>query len=365
MINWVELHREAWNQIQVAKAADRLAHALLLTGSAGIGKLEFAETVAAALLCDQPGADGLACGSCTACTWHASGNHPDFRRLRPEAYSEALPEAEDAKPSAAKADKKKSEQIRIDQVRALESFIQVGSHRGRRIILIEPAEAMNEATANALLKSLEEPPPGVHFLLVSHAAERLLPTVRSRTRAIPLAVPTTSVALAQIAKITPSLRQADIWLNRCAGALRFAVQLAQAAEKHPNATEDALAEVGILDALLAQLPLGERMDPLALAKTCEGLIKGDQSGLRLALLIDWLQRWALDLQLVRLGAAPMVFPEQTVVLQRLASQLNDDALRSYPDFLFESRKLSGHPLNIKLFLESIFSRTIALYEQQA
>ncbi|MFM7123142.1 MAG: hypothetical protein ACKOW6_06125, partial [Fluviibacter sp.] len=186
-----------------------------------------------------------------------------------------------------------------------------------------------------------------------------------RTRAIPLAVPTTSVALAQIAKITPSLRQADIWLNRCAGALRFAVQLAQAAEKHPNATEDALAEVGILDALLAQLPLGERMDPLALAKTCEGLIKGDQSGLRLALLIDWLQRWALDLQLVRLGTAPMVFPEQTVVLQRLASQLNDDALRSYPDFLFESRKLSGHPLNIKLFLESIFSRTIALYERQA
>ena len=365
MINWTALHAEAWAQIQSAKAADRLAHALLLTGSAGIGKLAFAEAVAASLLCDQPGPDGQACGTCTACTWHASGNHPDFRRLRPEAYADDLPEAEDAKPSTAKTDKKKSEQIRIDQVRALESFVQVGSHRGRRVILIEPAEAMNEATANALLKSLEEPPAGVHFLLVSHAAERLLPTVRSRTRAVPMAVPAPATAIQQIAAIKPALRQGELWLNRCAGALRFAISLAQAAEKHPDATDEATVEVGLLDAMLAQLPLGNRMDPLALAKTCEALIKGDQSGMRLALLIDWLQRWTLDLQLVRLGAAPLVFPEQLVALQRLAAQLNDAALASFPDFLIESRRLSSHPLNIKLFLESIFSRAMALYEPQA
>lgn len=364
MINWIELHRDAWTQIQSAKAADHLAHALLLTGSAGIGKLAFAEAVAASLLCDTPGPNGVACGQCTACTWHASGNHPDFRRLRPEAYSEELPESEDAKPGA-KADKKKSEQIRIDQVRALESFIQVGSHRGRRIILIEPAEAMNEATANALLKSLEEPPSGVHFLLVSHAAERLLPTVRSRTRTVPMTVPSEAVARAQIAACQPPLRQGVLWLNRCAGALRFAVTLAQADEKQPGATEEAIAEVNIVDALLSQLPLGARMDPLALAKTCETLIKGDQSGLRLALLIDWLQRWTLDLQLVRLGSVPLIFPEQITAIQRLAGALNEDALQEFPDFLLSCRRLSGHPLNIKLFLESVFSRTMALYETQA
>ena len=145
-------------------------------------------------------------------------------------------------------------------------------------------------------------------------------------------------------------------------ALRFALELAQAADKHPNATDEAMAEVAILEALLAQLPLGERMDPLALAKTCEALIKGDQSGMRLALLVDWMQRWTLDLHLVRLGATPRVFPEQLNALQRLAAQLNDDALQSFPDFLLESRRLSSHPLNIKLFLESIFSRTMALYE---
>lgn len=363
MINWTALHQNAWSQIQTARTADRLAHALLLTGAAGIGKLAFAEAVAAGLLCDQPTADGHACGICTACTWHASGNHPDFRRLRPEAYADDMPDTDESKPAAAaKADRKKSEQIRIDQVRALESFIQVGSHRGCRVILIEPAEAMNEATANALLKSLEEPPAGVHFLLVSHAAERLLPTVRSRTRAIPMGVASDTDAQAQFAVMQPPLRQGALWLNRCAGALRFALDLTEAAEKRSSATDDALAEVAMLDALLSQLPLGARMDPLGLAKTCESLVKGDQSGMRLALLINWLQRWTLDLQLVRLGASPAVFPEQISALQGLATQLNERALQAFPDFLLEARRLSSHPLNIKLFLESIFSRAMGLYE---
>ena len=147
-MHWQNIHQSAWTQLQRARQEGRLPHALLLTGPAGIGKLAFGEELAASLLCDVPSADGMACGTCTACTWHASGNHPDFRRIRPEAYEEELV-TEDEGRSTAKADRKKSEQIRIDQIRGLESFIQVGSHRGRRIILIEPAEAMNEATANA------------------------------------------------------------------------------------------------------------------------------------------------------------------------------------------------------------------------
>lgn len=365
MIDWVGLHSNAWAQIQADLARDRLSHALLLSGPAGIGKLDFAESLAASLMCDQPQSDGRACGHCTSCTWHASGNHPDFRRVRPEAFEELSPDAETDKPASAKTDRKKSEQIRIDQVRGLEAFIQVGSHRGRRVIVIEPAEAMNEATANALLKSLEEPPAGVHFLLVSHAAERLLPTVRSRTRAVPLGVPSRPAALQVFAAMTPPCKDGNLWLNRCAGALRFAIDLATAAEKRPEASEDAIVEASLIDALLSQLMQGPRMDALALAKSCEALVKGDLSGTRLALLVDWLQRWALDLQLVRLGAAPMVFPEHAAIFQKLASGLNDDRLSHYPEGLLEARRLCGHPLNIRLFLESVFSRTLALYEPSA
>jgi DNA polymerase-3 subunit delta' len=335
---------------------------LLLCGPAGIGKLAFAEAVAASLLCDQPAADGRACGVCTACTWHASGNHPDYRRLRPEAFEEFVVETDVVNVPGTKTDRKKSEQIRIDQVRGLESFIQVGSHRGRRVILIEPAEAMNEATANALLKSLEEPPAGVHFLLVSHAPERLLPTVRSRMRATPLAVPSRSVALKSLTSLVPPLRDGALWLNRCAGALRFAMNLAHAAEKRPDATEAALAEVALVEALLQQLMLGPRMDPLALAKTCEGIVKGDLSGTRLAILTDWMQRWLLDLKLVRLGASPVVFPELSTGFQQLSKHLSDEQLSRFPDQLYEARRMSSHPLNLRLFLESLFSRTLALYE---
>ena len=365
MIDWVGLHSNAWTLIQADLARERLSHALLLSGPAGIGKLDFAEALASSLLCDQPLADGRACGKCISCTWHASGNHPDFRRVRPEAFEDPLVDAESDKPASSKTDRKKSEQIRIDQVRGLESFIQVGSHRGRRVIVIEPAEAMNEATANALLKSLEEPPPGVHFLLVSHAAERLLPTVRSRTRAVPLGVPSRQAALQAFATRTPPLKSGELWINRSAGALRFAIELAAAAEKRSEASDEAVAEASLIDALLSQLMLGPRMDALALAKTCEALVKGDLSGSRLALLIDWMQRWALDMQLVRLGAAPMVFPEQAAGFEKLVALLDDARLSRYPDDLLEARRLSSHPLNIRLFLESIFSRTLALYEPSA
>ena len=364
MIVWHDIHPGAWTQLQRARQDGRLPHALLLTGPAGIGKLAFAEVLASSLLCDTPRDDCTACGSCTACTWHASGNHPDFRRIRPEAYEDEVTGEDEGKGSA-KADRKKSEQIRIDQVRALESFIQVGSHRGRRVILIEPAEAMNEATANALLKSLEEPPEGVHFLLVSHAAERLLPTVRSRTRAVPMRVPELPVALSQLKAMGIIPQDGALWLNRCAGALRFALALAQAAKKDPAATDDAIAEVAILESLLAQLPLGERLDPLALARSCESLIKGDQSGLRLAQLIDWLQRWALDLQLVRLGSPAKAFPELQATFEKLTARINDEALARFPEVLLEARRLSSHPLNIRLFLESIFSRAVGLFETRA
>lgn len=361
MISWQEIHPTSWTQLQRARQDDRLPHALLLTGPAGIGKLAFAELLASSLLCDNPGPEGLACGACTACTWHASGNHPDFRRIRPEAYDDDAP-VDDAPRTTAKTERKKSEQIRIDQIRTLESFIQVGCHRHRRVILIEPAEAMNDATANALLKSLEEPPAGIYFLLVSHAAERLLPTVRSRTRAIPMRVPEQSVALAQLKAAGIPLPQGTLWLNRSAGALRFALAFARVTNKDADATDESTAEVAILDALLAQLPLGERMDPLALARACESLIKGDQSGLRLAQLIDWLQRWTLDLQLVRLGATPRTFPEFQAQIEALAQRADDAGLTVLPERLLDARRLCTHPLNIRLFLESIFSQIIGLYE---
>ena len=113
---------------------ERFAHAWLVHGLAGIGKLDFAVAAAASLLCETP-QDGLACGHCAACAWFASGNHPDLRRIRPEAIAveegaEAAEQAEDAEPVAGSASKRApSKEIRIDQIRALESWFNTATHR--------------------------------------------------------------------------------------------------------------------------------------------------------------------------------------------------------------------------------------------
>src|SRR5438309_10996718 len=154
---------------------ERLPHAILIQSGEGLGEFEFAQACAQSLLCEAPGAGERPCGACRACAWFSLGNHPDFRLIVPESMAPE-PREEGAEPT-----KKKSEQIRIEQVRELADFLAVGTHRaGLRVILIYPAEAMNANTQNALLKSLEEPPPGTVFLLVSTQPDRLLPTVRSR-----------------------------------------------------------------------------------------------------------------------------------------------------------------------------------------
>lgn len=152
-------HAQAWTQLQAMRS--RLPHAILFHGAEGIGKTVFAEAFAAALLCEALLPDGHACGSCLSCGWFSQYSHPDYRRVRPELLDDDdVEESDDGdakKP--AKAAKAPSREIRIEQVRALSNFMNLSTHRhGNRVVLLYPAEALNTASANALLKTLEEPP---------------------------------------------------------------------------------------------------------------------------------------------------------------------------------------------------------------
>jgi DNA polymerase-3 subunit delta' len=147
----------------------RLPHATLLVGPAGVGKSAFAEQLAALLLCESIAPELTACGQCEACRWLYAGNHPDLRRVAPDGDDDAEGDAVE-KPTE-KAKKRSASIIRIDQIRELEAFVFVGSHRdGNRVVLVTEADAMNPAAANALLKILEEPPSSVYFILVSSNA---------------------------------------------------------------------------------------------------------------------------------------------------------------------------------------------------
>lgn len=213
-----DLQEETWEQL-VAKL-DRLPHALLLYGAPGVGKLALAERFAQFLLCEGKGQGSVPCSACEACRWFAAGSHPDVRLLEPEATALALgrpatvaDEGEEEK----KEKKKPSVQIRIEQARGLAGFLNMASHRGgRRIAIVHPAEDMNTATANSLLKGLEEPPAGAMFILVSHRPASLLPTIRSRCVPVPVPLPEPEAAAAWLT--AQGVKSPERWLAFAGGA---------------------------------------------------------------------------------------------------------------------------------------------------
>lgn len=216
--------REIWDGLQAK--LERLPHAVLLHGPEGIGKLALAEHLVQGLLCEAADRSQAPCGRCEGCRWFLAGSHPDFRRVEPEALA-GRPETpdEDPEPQAARGPKPSTE-IKVDQVRALEGFLNLGSHRhGRRVALVHPAESMNPNAANALLKGLEEPPGSALFVLVAHRPARLLPTIRSRCVAIPVPVPERSGSATWLA--AQELSDPGPWLDFASGAPLRALQYAR------------------------------------------------------------------------------------------------------------------------------------------
>ncbi len=168
-----------WQQFVEQVRADRLPHALLLKGQMGIGATALAEAMAQFLLCRSP-ADMQSCGQCRGCELLSSSTHPDFLHIKPE---------------------EKSSIVKVAQVRTLGQFVaNTAQQGGRKVIVLEPAEAMNHESANALLKNLEEPAGDTVFILVGYQVARVLPTIRSRT--------------AQISLISPSESESLAWLER-------------------------------------------------------------------------------------------------------------------------------------------------------
>lgn len=180
----------------------RQSHALLLHGATGVGQFELALATAQAWLCEQHEAGEQvtqpACGVCPSCHLFQAHTHPDFLLLLPDALKEALGwEMEESGPSEKASTAKPSKDIKVETVRQAVSFAQTTSARGRgKVLLVHPAERMNTVAANALLKTLEEPPGQARFVLSTSAIDALLPTVRSRCMAFAMGLPAPQVSCA-------------------------------------------------------------------------------------------------------------------------------------------------------------------------
>ena len=319
--------QDDWNRLQ--ELCKRPPHGLLFKGNKGIGKFDLAMNLAQSLLCEQPREERAACGNCPSCHWFGQGSHPDFRLIQPEALSQESEDGEEIKPASGK---KPSKQISVDQIRGLADFFGMSAHQGgRRVIVVHPAEAMNINAANALLKNLEEPPPGLLFILVSHKPQQLLPTILSRC--LSFALP------------SPDFDSASRWLAN--QGVKDPSTVLAASGFSPLQALQLDGQVGgeEREKLLRALRQPSALDVFALA---ELLQKSEQ-----VQVVQWLQQWCYDLNSMKLAGKLRYHHGNEDAIKKLIESVAPVNLARLQKYLQTAKRESRHTLNSKLFFESI------------
>ena len=316
-------------------AALAKAHALLIVGPAGAGQLALGLLLAQTALCEHPAAAQLQkpCGRCGSCHLVATRVHPDLLLLLPDALRVQLGWVDDEDSKLGKADAKPSREIKVEQVRRAIAWAQQTSGRGRgKVLVLHPADAMNTVAANALLKTLEEPPGRLRLLLTSADPERLLATVRSRCQRLPLHLPGTAAALAWLQ--TQGLADPGAVLAGAGGSPLEAL---------------AWRNEGLNAALLADLPRRVAAgDPAPLA------------GRPLPRVIDLLLKLAHDLQVLAAGGSARFYPGAN-----LPAGADLTALRIWQQALLRAARHDEHPWNAALLIESLVSQAAAVWAPAA
>ena len=301
----------------------------LISGRRGLGKRLLALHFARALLCEAPLESGEACGVCPSCGYVGQGTHPDLQLIEPVTYDdEGNPTPVDT--------------INVERVRELIEFTQLSPHRQRaKVGLIAPAEAMNAAAANALLKTLEEPPAGTFLLLVSHQPARLPPTILESLPAASRAGARSRCGGGVAGAEQRSQRQIPSWCSLKPAARpcsRF---------HSPTLTSNASAIICLL-----QLAQPERLSPLAFGARLDSAPK-DERKAQLANAVYWLLAWTADLASVAAGAAPSFNPDHRDALARLAERVALVPLFRYYRVLLRQRALLSHPLQPRWVAEAL------------
>ena len=316
-----------WLAAQRTQLLAQRGHAWLLHGPSGLGQFTLAMELARAWLCEAPGADG-ACGQCTSCHAIDVHAHADLAVLMPETdlLARGWPLPEKAQADIDDKKRKPSREIRVDAMRGAVEFAQRTSGRGRgKVVVVYPAEQMNAITANALLKTLEEPAGDTRFVLATEAAHALLPTIRSRCLAHALH--------------WPPKEQVLQWLTGQGVAADAASVLLRAAGGRPDDAL-ALAHAGTPPAAWAAFP--------------KAMLRGEVravDGWSPPETIATLQKLCHDLQVANAGAAPRYF--EAADLPPAPSLV---ALARWSKELMQAARTADHPFNVPLMLEALVAQ---------
>jgi DNA polymerase-3 subunit delta' len=365
-----------WLQSQLESLLTQRGHAWLLSGPSGLGQFELALALARAWLCEAPTPRG-ACGQCGSCHAVHVHTHADLCMLMPETLTLSLGWPLDQKTQEDLDAKKRkpSKEIKVDAAREAVSFTQFTRSRGNtKVVLVFPAERMNHITANTLLKTLEEPPGEVKFVLATQSAEQLLPTIRSRCLAHTMRWPGFEESLDWLVQQSAET-QAPVGEEEEEEGVKSFKAIKTASNK------PAVPQLDDLRVLLAaaggrpsdaldwvrggasdQAARGWRALPKAMAR-------GDVSALTdwaPPLVVDALQKLCHDMWAVKLGAQPRFFSLADLPLPArrpgmeapvpAASAASIFALSSWSKDLATTARTAEHPYNPGLMLEALVSR---------
>ncbi|MFN9728047.1 DNA polymerase III subunit delta' [Acidovorax sp.] len=317
-----------WIAAQRTRLLAQRGHAWLLQGPSGLGQYALGLEMVRAWLCDAPTAGG-ACGHCASCHAIEVRTHADLCVLMPEVQMLALgwPLSEKAQTDIDDKKRKPSREIRVEAMRDAVEFSQRTSARGRgKAVLVYPAEQMNHITANALLKTLEEPPGDVRFVLASEAAHQLLPTIRSRCLGHAMVWPQQGEMLA--------------WLQAQGLTADAAAAFLRAAGGRPDDALE-LARSGRSPAAWAALP--------------QAMAQGDVTAVSdwpPPQVIDALQKLCHDLMAASVGAPPRYFAAAD--LPRAVPSMI--ALSRWSRALTREARTAEHPFNAGLMLEALVAQ---------
>ena len=316
------------------QARARWPQALLIVGRRGIGKRILALHFAQALLCEQPNADGSACGRCPSCIYVVNGSHPDLRLIEPV--------ERDDEGNATPAD-----EIVIARVRELFEFTQLSTHRQRaKVAVIVPAETLNAAAENALLKTLEEPPAATYLIPVSHQPGRLRATIVSRCQLLASPEPDNDAAIAWLS--AQGVREPQLSLAQAGRAPLLALTLADPVVQRER------------ELLLDELAQPERLAPVAVGARIDAYGR-DERKARLADVVYWLLTWTADLAATASGGAPRFNPDRQDTLALLGARVARLKLFRYYQTLLRQRALLDHPLQPRLVAEALLFEYRAMF----
>jgi DNA polymerase-3 subunit delta' len=316
-------HEQQWQLLSQSRRQGRLPHAILIEGVEGLGKSALARRFGMSLICPRPNDNGDACGSCSDCLQAGASSHPDLQLVVPE---------EPGKP------------IKIDAVRRLTArSVLAAQPDGYRVIIIDPADAMNRPAANALLKTLEEPSSRTVLVLVTAKPDQLPATIRSRCQAVKLPVPDGEISRQWLStRVDPKDVQALLAI--AGGAPIAAVRAVE--EGWLAADRQLLAD---LDALRAR-----KANPLRVVENWQQL--------PLTRVIDGFKRCLADM--IRLvadpGAERAFHGEARAYLQTLGKDIDLKSLFALHDEVLRLERASVHNLNAQMLLERLANAWLQL-----